>query len=86
MGLFLVTVVQFVSIGLMFQMFKTAFQVNGTTTGLFLVIGALLFIIGTPTVINSLLGQQTGMMSAFGDTFLKRLTGKGSYVRRGKNT
>ena len=67
MGLFLVTVVQFVSIGLMFQMFKTAFQVNGTTTGLFLVIGALLFIIGTPTVINSLLGQQTGMMSAFGD-------------------
>ena len=67
MGLFLVTVVQFVSIGLMFQMFSTAFQVNGTMTGLFLVIGALLFIIGTPTIINSLLGQQSGMMSAFGD-------------------
>ena len=67
MGLFLVTVVQFVSIVLMLQMFKSAFQVNGTTTGLFLVIGAILFIIGTPTVINSLLDQQSGIMSAFGD-------------------
>ena len=67
LGLFLVTVVQFVSIGLMFQMFSTAFQVNGTMTGLFLVIGSLLFIIGTPTIINSLLGHQSGMMSAFGD-------------------
>lgn len=67
MGLFLVTVVQFVSIGLMLNMFGTAFQNNGTMVGLFLVIGALLFIINTPTVINSLLGQQSGIMSAFGD-------------------
>lgn len=66
-GLFAVTVVQFVSIGLMLTMFGSAFQDNGTMTGLFLVIGSLLFIIGTPTIINSLLGQQTGMMSAFGD-------------------
>lgn len=66
-GLFTVTVVQFVSIGLMLTMFGSAFQDNGTMTGLFLVIGSLLFIIGTPTIINSLLGQQTGMMSAFGD-------------------
>lgn len=66
-GLFAVTIVQFVSIGLMLNMFGSAFQENGTMTGLFLVIGSLLFIIGTPTIINSLLGQQTGMMSAFGD-------------------
>ncbi len=67
MGLFLVTAVQFVSIGLMLAMFGSAFKGNGNMTGVFLVIGALLFIIGTPTIINSLLGQQTGMMSAFGD-------------------
>lgn len=67
MGLFLVTVVQFVSIGLLLAMFGSAFADNGTLTGLFLVIGALLFIINTPTIINSLLGQQSGMMSAFGD-------------------
>ena len=67
MGLFLVTVVQFVSIGLLLAMFGSAFQDNGTMTGIFLVIGALLFIISTPTIINSLLGQQSGLMSAFGD-------------------
>lgn len=67
MGLFLVTVVQFISIGLMLNMFNSAFQDNGTMVGIFLVIGALLFIISTPTIINSLLGQQSGMMSAFGD-------------------
>ena len=47
MGLFLVTVVQFVSIGLMLNMFGTAFQENGVMVGLFLVIGSLLFIINT---------------------------------------
>lgn len=67
MGLFLITVVQFVSIGLMLTMFGSAFQDNGNMTGIFLVIGALLFIIGTPTLVNSLLGQQSGIMSAFGD-------------------
>lgn len=67
MGLFLITVVQFVSIGLLLTMFGSAFKDNGNLTGVFLVIGALLFIISTPTIINSLLGQQSGMMSAFGD-------------------
>lgn len=67
MGLFLVTVVQFVSLGLLMNMFGTAFKDNGTLTGIFLIVGALLFIISTPTIINSLLGQQSGMMSAFGD-------------------
>lgn len=67
MGLFLITVVQFVCIGLLLNMFGSAFSDTGTMTGIFLVIGALLFIISTPTIINSLLGQQSGMMSAFGD-------------------
>lgn len=67
MGLFMVTVVQFVGIGLLLAMFETAFKDNGTLVGIFLVIGALLFIISTPTMVSSLLGQQSGMMSAFGD-------------------
>lgn len=67
MGLFLITVVQFVSIGLLLNMFGSAIKDNGTLTGIFLIIGALLFIISTPTLISSLLGQQSGMMTAFGD-------------------
>ena len=66
-GLFLVTVVQFISIGLMLNMFGDAIKDNGLWTGIFLIIGALLFVIGTPTIINSLLGQQSGAMSAFGE-------------------
>ena len=67
MGLFLITVVQFASLGLMINMFSSAMQDNGTLTGIFLIIGALLFIINTPTIISSLLGQQSGLMTAFGD-------------------
>ena len=67
LGLFLITSVQFVSIGLMLAMFGSAFQDNGTLIGLFLVIGALLFVINTPTIISGLLGQQSGIMSAMGD-------------------
>ena len=67
MGLFLITVVQFVSIGLLINMFGSAFKDNGTMVGIFLIIGALLFIISTPTIISSLLGQTSGMMTAFGD-------------------
>ena len=66
MGLFLITVVQFVSIGLLLSMFSSAFKDNGTLTGIFLIIGALLFIISTPTLINTLLNQQSGVMTAFG--------------------
>ncbi len=80
-GLFMVTVVQFVSIGLMLKMFGSAFQENGTLTGIFLVIGALLFIIGTPTIINSLLGHQTGIMSGFGD--MQSLIAIGSTTAQG---
>lgn len=67
MGYFLITIVQFICIGLLLNMFGSAIKDNGTLTGIFLIIGALLFIISTPTLISSLLGQQSGMMSAFGD-------------------
>ena len=67
MGLFLITVVQFVSLGLMINMFGSAITDNGTLAGIFLIVGALLFIISTPTLISTLLNQQSGMMSAFGD-------------------
>lgn len=67
MGVFLITVVQFVCIGLMLNVFGSAFDENGVMTGIFLIIGALLFVISTPTIISSLLNQQSGMMTAFGD-------------------
>jgi len=81
MGVFLITVVQFVCIGLLLNMFGSAFKDNGTLTGIFLIIGALLFIISTPTIINSLLGQTSGMMSAFGD--MQSLMAVGSGVSQG---
>lgn len=67
MGLFLITVVQYVSLGLMINMFGSAITDNGLIAGVFLIIGALLFIISTPTMVSSLLGQQSGLMTGFGD-------------------
>lgn len=81
MGVFLITVVQFVCIGLLLNMFGNAFTDNGLMTGIFLIIGALLFIISTPTIISSLLGQQSGMMTAFGD--MQSLMALGSGVSQG---
>ena len=83
MGCFLITVVQFVCIGLLLNMFGSAFQDNGTLTGIFLIIGALLFIISTPTIVSSLLGQQSGMMTAFGD--IQSLMALGQGVNAGIN-
>lgn len=67
MGVFLITVVQFVCIGLLLTMFGSSFADNGLLTGIFLIIGALLFIISTPAIINALLDQQSGVTSALGD-------------------
>ncbi len=67
LGCFLITVVQFVSMGLLMNMFGSAWQDTDALTGLFLTIGALLFVISTPTLISSLLDQRSGVMSAFGD-------------------
>lgn len=81
MGAFLVTVVQFIGIGLLLTLFGSAFNENGTLTGIFLVIGALLFIISTPTLISSLLNQQSGIISGMGDmqslVAMGHLTGQG---------
>lgn len=81
MGVFLITVVQFVCIGLLLNLFGSAFTDNGTLTGIFLVIGALLFIISTPTIVSTLLNQQSGLMTAFGD--VQSLMALGSGVSQG---
>jgi len=67
MGVFLVTVVQFVCIGLLMNLFGTAFSDAGFWAGIFLIIGALMFIISTPAIINTLLHQSSGMLSAYSD-------------------
>jgi len=81
MGVFLITVVQFVCIGLLLNLFGSAFTDNGTLTGIFLVIGALLFIISTPTIVSSLLNHQSGLMTAFGD--MQSLMALGTGVSQG---
>ena len=81
MGVFLITVVQFICIGLLLNLFGSAFTDNGNLTGIFLVIGALLFIISTPTIVSSLLNQQSGIMTAFGD--MQSLMALGSGVSQG---
>lgn len=83
MGLFLITVVQFVSLGLMLNMFGSAIDENGTMAGIFLIVGALLFIISTPTLISSLLGQQSGLMTAFGD--MQSIMAMGQGIKTGFN-
>ena len=81
MGVFLITVVQFVCIGLLLNLFGSAFTDNGNLTGIFLVIGALLFIISTPTIVSTLLNQQSGIMTAFGD--MQSLMALGSGISQG---
>lgn len=67
MGLFLSTTVQFISLGLLINMFGASFKGTKLMTGVFLIIGALLFVINSPNFVNSLLGQNTGLMSTLGD-------------------
>ena len=81
MGAFLVTVAQFVSIGLLFNLFGTAFEQSNILVGLFLIIGALLFIINTPQIVTSLLDQQAGAMSGFGD--MQSLMAIGNGIKSG---
>lgn len=81
MGLFLITAVQFVGIGLLLNMFGSSMDGRSLLTSIFLIIGALLFVISTPTLISSLLGQQSGMMSGLGD--LQSLTALGHGISAG---
>lgn len=66
-GAFLITAVQFISIGLLINMFVSSMDDCGALVSIFLIVGALLFIISTPTLVSSLLGEQSGMMTAIGD-------------------
>jgi len=66
-GLFLITVVQFVCIGLFLNMFGSSLGDTDLITSIFLMIGALLFIISTPTIVSTLLNHHSGAMTAFGD-------------------
>lgn len=81
MGAFLVTVAQFVSIGLMFNLFGTAFTQPNVLVGLFLIIGALLFVINTPEIVSSLLSQQSGAMAGYGD--MQSLVAMGTGLKGG---
>lgn len=64
-GLFLVTSIQFIGIGLLINLFGTTFSDTGFLASIFLIIGALIFVISSPTIINSLLEQQMGIMGGF---------------------
>lgn len=77
MGLFLITTVQLVSLGLLIEMCASIMDGTNVLIGIFLLIGALLFVINTPTIISSLLGQQSGIMSAFGDLQAMLAIGQG---------
>lgn len=80
-GLFLITVVQFIGLGLLLNLFGNAFSDTNLFTGIFLIIGALLFIISSPTIISSLLDQNAGLTTAMGD--IQSLSAMGSAVRSG---
>lgn len=64
MGTFLVTTVQYLCIGILFNVFGTV--VKGTSYSMsviLVVIGALLFIISSPQLVSALLNASTGTMS-----------------------
>lgn len=68
LGLFVITSVQFIGLGLLINVFGSAGNdVNNIFSILILLIGALLFVITSPTIISSLIGQQSGAITAFGD-------------------
>ncbi len=66
MGAFLVTVVQFVCIGLLLNLCADASNDTGIGASIFLILGALIFIITTPTIIKTLLNQQSGVSEGLG--------------------
>ncbi len=68
MGAFLVTAVQYLCLGILFNVFG---QVSAGTTWamsvILIVIGALLFIISSPQLVSALLNANTGTMSNMGE-------------------
>lgn len=83
MGAFLVTVVQFVCIGLLLNLCADAPKENGIGASIFLIIGALIFIITTPTIIKTLLNQESGIAEGLGG--IKSIIATASYTKSGLN-
>ncbi len=67
-ALFLVTAVQFICLGLLINSFSSIMkETNNVLTGLLFLVGSLLFVITSPQIISSLLGENIGAMSAYSD-------------------
>lgn len=67
-SLFLVTSVQFICLGLLINSFSSIMsETNNVLTGLLFLVGSLLFVITSPQIISSLLGENIGAMSAYSD-------------------
>jgi hypothetical protein len=67
-SLFLVTSVQFICLGLLINSFSSIMEeTDNVLTGLLFLIGSLLFVITSPQIISSLLGENIGAMSAYSD-------------------
>jgi hypothetical protein len=67
-SLLLVTSVQFICLGLLVNSFSSIMaESNNILAGLFFLVGALLFVITSPQIISSLLGENIGAMSAYSD-------------------
>lgn len=66
MGAFLITIVQFICIGLLLNLCGNAYNDTGLGASIFLILGALIFIITTPTIISTLLNQQSGISTGLG--------------------
>lgn len=64
LGTFLVTTVQYLCIGILFNVFGSVVKdTNYTMSVIIIVIGALLFIISSPQLVSALLNTNTGAMS-----------------------
>lgn len=78
-ALFLVTSIQFICLGLLINVFgSTIDQSSNIMTSLLLLIGGLLFVITSPNVVSSLLGENIGAMGAFNDIQTTVMMGAGA--------
>ena len=81
MGIFLITIVQFISLGLVINILNTSNFNENNLVAVFFTLGSLLFIVGTPTLISSLLDQQSGALSSLNE--VQSIMAVGSGVKAG---
>ena len=81
MGIFLITIVQFISLGLVINILNTSNFNENNLVAVFFTFGSLLFIVGTPTLISSLLDQQSGALSSLNE--VRSIMAVGSGVKAG---